>query len=1699
MKQYNLCGLIKETESSLVSYLASSLPIGNHANQRRLGERFLRLWEEQTFRGPFIETVPRYKVLAPLSDVVQQGFTHSGRDTLFLRRIRPKYGWRDIDTRLGNFRRARQQLWPEGGNEAAEEHEKNSLRRLWELKLYAHQVQSINKLVAEAKNLVVATGTGSGKTECFLIPVLYELLTESDQTRKRPGVRALLLYPMNALVEDQMARLRRLLFWINLQAFDPSLQARPARPITFGRYIGETPVSAQGTGPDRTVSEEEIHELGELRYREEMQITPPDILVTNFTMLEYMLLRNDDKKLFQSSDLLKFLVLDEVHTYHGTRGMEVSTLLRRFRDFIGRGLGGKDPSYRCVGLSATLSTEEKATRKLARFASHLFGSGFEEDSIVLGEIASDLKEEAPPFNVSRTLEEILRLPRLTPKLCGAFAVAGSCSQAEEDEIPQGEWTDLALVLETEPPSSDFLGANPERTEILGAIVSRSPVYRQLRYWLAKSQGGVASADELAGCIFGSRLFESRPEDCREALGIVLQLALGGCAGGDALVSLRVHHFVKEHRQAQLCINPSHRNERTDGWWAELFVIHRERCGTCHSLAYPVFLCRKCGFVFLEGWVRPADPRLTPKHVYPEKDDLLGPGQFRRVLLRPQCAVTDVLREALIADQEVKVVTLCVHCGLRFPHDANNEQYRKEAIRTHPEQCPSASFVEAIEWSHQDQDAKITECPYCEQEWFKEQEVITPPALSLYAASTVLLEEIKRALDEPLKNTGRIHKALGFSDGRQQAALIASRLQRTNEDFTFRQLLYSSLVKMDGNTPFPTKSVVTDLSQRVEENAALQQLFCERDELGDPTAIRRRAATMLFRDTCTEFRTLESLGVSSIEYPGPLLSRGADYFASHPFTRRMPLPERLALATLVLDLGFRFRRWAMNPGNYLLDYTELQRYGYQDRAICKLGGPANTAGLSLKQANRRNRLLNLYGRLCQRQKVVSDLNQFKRLIEGFWDSVISCPELNFRPRTGAPWNDQKCFVVDGNDPDSMRVKLNWLYLHWRLQSADSPIYRCDTCGSLTRNSVLAVCPVRDCVGNLKESTLEELEHEQFSPARHYLHLLKNKPPKPLWVEEHTAQISPRARREIEKSFRDDSVGSIDVISGSTTFELGIDLRTINAIFLANMPPEVSNYRQRAGRAGRGAGMLPLVLTYVREKPHDLFFWNRVREFISGPLRVPRFAPPSHEVLLRHINAILFAHLVQGYPRPGGLEGPASGDFTRFCLDRSRKASVLREASDERSELNTSIKKILAANPTLEITPESCVKHFHERLEHVLVAYIPSREHDGTIPTFSDYGVLPSYNYPIYVDELRLYEIPRTEWPRNALKLQRDRSIALTEYYPGRIIVAGKVAIKSVGLWHGFVTQPMVYCRRCAFIGTQASAAGPTTCPNGCGMLVSRMAVMPLGGFAGKFEHGLIRQDPEVFLVRRSQYLFDPRGNPPPPYESHGRAIRAARQSSFHIHRSGARMRMFSPRPDFDKGVTLKRALLRDVAAPGRQPVECLVLPELGSGAAENVYLMHEFTTDILRLQIEDSKVGRLLLVSEPLRYALQSDDQAEKEKAETVFLWTLGQALCTGGARLLQIDPNELAFTFRRTPGNLLLGREIIVFDTASGGAGYCDQLYENLKGLFNEAAQVLDCKESCGDSCYSCLRSYENQVAHARLNRSYVLEGLRAFDAENWK
>ena len=1704
MKQYNLASLVSRAESSLVSYLASALPVGNHRNQHKLGERFFSLWHSQTFKGPYLESLPQYARGKTLSELLDSPAVHSPRSKAFLSKMQPVHEWRSLEANvnLKRFLRARRQLWREGSADAAGEMEISTLQKLWQRPLYSHQLKALETIAGKRAHAIVATGTGSGKTECFLLPLLHELLSENDETRCHTGIRAILLYPMNALVEDQMARLRRLLFWINLRAYDaPSRETRLARALSFGRYTGETKVDENDKGLDRSVSDEEVHEIGELRYRKEMQQTPPDILVTNFTMLEYMLLRNDDRKLFREPGLFKFLILDEIHSYRGTTGMEVSTLLRRFRDYLARTSTGHVSAYRCIGTSATLGSEPNAVEKMANFATRLFGTPFLREQIIVGTLRPRASASSPKeFDALRFLDNLHDLPASAPMLSSAFAIDDSDSNEDDDsEIPAKEWSRLAQTLDSRSMQTDMLlASNLERTEILGRLITDSPGFARLQSSLTSSEGGVMEFHLLARIFWGEGLFTSRPDDCLQALGRLIQLIQAARLHGDGLLPLRGHVFVREHRHAYLCVDPSHQHGNgsdTDGWWSELFVHHRTHCDTCGSVVYPLFLCRKCGFVVLEGWQRKKTSCITP-----ERDELLGKGQFRRILFRPLTSLTERLQDRLITESKVARISVCTRCGLRFPHD--NDEYLQVALTGHARICPASSLIEAIEWSNGSNDASLDECPYCDQEWFSGQEVITPPTLSLYAAATILLEEMKRAIDEPLRGTNSVNKVLCFSDSRQQAAFIASRLQRTNEDFTYRQIIYSVLRNRTGSAS--TKEVISRITDALMEDTSFARLFCEPDEVGDDVLVRKRAATLLFRDTCTEYRTLESLGLVSILYPENLLARSNEFLSNYALTRQFSREERASLTQFLLDWTFRFHRWAISPSPMQLFYRDLERYGYQDRSISRLAGDqySRTSGFSLKKEDSRSRVFDFYRRLCKRearQLFNGGLESYKHFMETMWDQVLAQPEMYFRQRQGLPQADEKPFVaVSGTEAQNLQLKINWLSLGWNLEQDTFNVFRCDCCGFITRGSVRGLCPIRDCNGTLSETTLEGISKDRFSPARHYLNLLKTKSPKPLNIEEHTAQISPAARRQIEESFRNEEKGSVDIISGSTTFELGIDLGIVNGVFLANMPPDISNYRQRAGRAGRRTGILPIVFTYVRERPHDSYFWSKPEYFIAGPLRVPRFSLPSHEVLLRHINATLFSFLIQSYPTATGLEGPKVGDFLDFALQPAREAALRQQAKDPRSELFNSLKSVLDANPGLAVTPEDSLDRFYKRLRHFQETYLSLVSKDGAIPTLSDYGILPSYNYPIYVDELRLYECPRTESPRKDLKLQRDRSISLNEYFPGRIIVAGKIHIRSTGLWKGFKFQPFKYCKECAYIDTREPRMSPDACPNGCGSLVSLHAVRPLGGFIGKVEVGLTRQDPELFSVARSQFLFDPAGNPPLPLTPVGLAINAARQTSFNIEKSGARMRTFVPRPDSDQTLELGKSQVRDVALPGNQQAECLVMPSECNGPREKYFLMHEFTTDILRLQVRDNQVGRILRSAAAFLEAANSDDEGEKRKANTMWLWTLTQALAIGGARLLQIDPREIAFTFRCAPTDALLNREAILFDTASGGAGYCDQLFDDLNGLFKTAIDVLDCREKCGDSCYSCLRSFDNQAIHSRLNRFFVLDGLRRFVAANW-
>ena len=228
--------------------------------------------------------------------------------------------------------------------------------------LYQHQETAIHK-ARERRNLVVATGTGSGKTECYLFPILHHLLSEGDAgTLHKPGVRALLLYPMNALANDQMQRLRDLL--------------RPFPEITFGRYIGATKEQRDiGKAEHRTTTGADP-DAGELVSREQIREQPPHILLTNYAMLEYLLLRPKDTTLFDgpTGQYWRWIVLDEIHIYNGARGAEIAMLLRRLRDRVVQSKPGR---LQCIGTSATLGSGVGDEPRIAKFASDLFSEKVE--------------------------------------------------------------------------------------------------------------------------------------------------------------------------------------------------------------------------------------------------------------------------------------------------------------------------------------------------------------------------------------------------------------------------------------------------------------------------------------------------------------------------------------------------------------------------------------------------------------------------------------------------------------------------------------------------------------------------------------------------------------------------------------------------------------------------------------------------------------------------------------------------------------------------------------------------------------------------------------------------------------------------------------------------------------------------------------------------------------------------------------------------------------------------------------------------------------------------------------------------------------------------------------------------------------------------------------------------------------------------
>ncbi len=1698
-------------KENLLSYMGSSLPIGNHPSQIGLGDEFYEKWSQELFKGPFVEALPKYELGPSLSTKYQQLSAKIAQESFWSLISRSAtLSWQDIDQKWVSFLKPRDRLRSKYLQEQEAESAQTSIQRLWNQRLYRHQWEALRLICNDHRSIVVTTGTGSGKTECYLLPLLQLLVSEPSSVRATLGVRAVILFPMNALVEDQLRRLRKLLFWINLaSATEPNTSpAHLRRPITFGRYTGDTPVNESDSS--RSQPSDHIGELGELVTRSQMRAAPPDILVTNFSMLEYALLRSDDQVLFQNARMFKMLVLDEVHTYSGTVGAEVAMLLRRLRAFLCERAGPSLPLPICVGTSATVGSGQQAASEMAKFASSLFGCPFQSDQILLGKLdrVATSSGSLSPDQRRELADGLSKFVRKRPLLFRLISGNLRINDELDWEVQLGSDIEEFAILvdgcwknmETEIRNLDLLSADPESRAraLLGLIVRNSLAVHLLVDLLQASDRNCSDLAELSAEFFPSyNADEEHRTAAQSALSLLLIVVANATVDGRAFFPIRFHHFVSEKREGFACVNgacrdPGINHSKTDGWWSRLFLQHHRNCPVCQSIAYPIFVCRKCGFVYLQAWRRPDAICL------PEKDDLES--RSCRFLFRPVAELPYTAE-----DLDARKRALCLSCGHWF--ESADTAYGKEAQSTHASRCQAPRIIDIFEWSEDQSDYLMSECAVCEQNWYAGREVVTAPTISPFAAATMFIEELVSNSSTRAYSS----KLISFSDTRQQAAKLASKLQRTNRDFVFRQLLFQ-LIATTGKS-LTAVDLFQELYKEIRNDDRTRQLLIDSPQsVHDDLALEQILADLTFRELTSAYHTLESLGLVRVDYGPKLLSAVADLVIPGSWKDSLNTHTNQDLVRLILDWGFRFRHCVDSAANKLPVRMEvLQQWKIFKKRVPgpKFGKKSQMeAVLFLDRLEVRNPLFNFMSRLWDRGKNRGrqgplDKNDFNALMFSVWQVFFGDIQLLTIGRTSAEAN--RDFVAfRPTEPEFGALQLNINSLRLTATNPNDIAFQCDVCGRLNHYTVGGVCPVRKCQGILKAISQSEVE-KRFAPTRHYRRLIRERELRPLRVEEHTAEIANAKRLDIERRFRGDDDESVDVISGSTTFELGVDLGSIGTVFLANLPPRLSNYRQRAGRAGRREGMVPFVLSYVRERPHDQYFWRDLKSFISGPVPTPKFKLASEEVLKRHGFSVVLSFALSEYQKAGGASGKLWGPLWKnmgpFLFDQKNRA-ILQKRAETGGDIANSLRVLYDGieEPLLSKLKATAVSDaFYERLRR-MEPVMAARGDEGCIKVLGDYGILPTYAFPIYVDELRLNSLSPDRPPRCDLQLTRDRRISLVEYYPGRRITAGKVQIQSNGIWDGFDVKAFKRCARCAQLFFNANA--PSGCSY-CGQVCENLtAVIPWGGYYGAVvDEG---NPPEVDYdeMFSSEVVFDPANDPRPEFRSVGSYISVATIDA-NVMRT-ARMRQFSPRPGSKNPLQLERRNdVRDVAAP-HTPVVCLALNSGQSGSpSQPYYLLHEFSTDIIRLRLAAGSQAQVIQSSPKLTQVLAENslNNQKRQWLKQNFWLTLGESLLIASARYLDIDETgsaELGITFKDEPGDTCLdNREVILFDTAPGGAGYVREIAAHLKDVCTIAAGILS-QCACGDSCYRCLRSYRNQWIHSRLDRHLVSEGLNAFLSLNW-
>lgn len=1460
--------------------------------------------------------------------------------------------------------------------------------------LYLHQEAAINK-VFRGDNIIVATGTGSGKTESFLYPILLHLYQEFINGTLCPGVRALILYPMNALANDQRERLVKISENLknNNSAFN----------FTFGQYIGETPEDENDSFRN---AKDRKH--GELIFRKEMRENPPHILLTNYSMLEYLLIRPSDSQLFDNgrAEWWKFLVLDEAHQYRGANGIEMGMLIRRLKQRLIE--GGRREKFRFIATSATLAGGDADKPAVAKFATDLFGEKFNDQDVILG--TSVQFPEKVLYKLSEDDYQIM--------------LTVIHNESNEDNSSLFE---LSKKLN--------IGFNPQEeiSTLCGKILKHDERAIHLRRLIT---GKPLEFENVAVELFPELLPEIR-SSAMSSLVEVLQFSKDDAYENsmNPLLSIRYHFFLRSLEGAFISYLPQ----------KKVFLDRKKIEG---SALFEVALCRNCGQHYLVG-------KKVNNHLLEAVRDP-GDEEFGVTFYCPLDQDNDYRDDIEDEKNNKNELNLCVICGA-ISRD-NLKCGHENSIKVIEEESPKNE-------DRADQIAKCSVCGYSASGRDPVKEIVHGHD----GPNAVIATTLYQHLPETRK------KVLAFADSRQEAAFFAWYLESSYKEILNRNLILKVLRELNAHTDegLSLNDVATRLKEIYREKSIFPETYSE-------LQLKRESWLRIYRELLTDETRISLEGVGLIkwqvklpqQFEIPEILTKSPWFLSNQ--------EAFDLLSILLDTMRSDRAVELHtePG-VSINWNDLNIQAYQMRIrVGKPGKQKNVKSWDSPKA-KRGRFLTKVLKKINPEMNGEDLKQkAEAMLRNIWEHFEQFDKIK-------SYNADFLISVD----DGRRLNPDW----WRIFpiSENEKIFQCDTCGRLQSIGLRGVCPESRCKGNLLEKTIGELEQN------HYRLLYLERLPGILRSEEHTAQLSPEKARQFQKDFVD---GKIHVLSSSTTFELGVDLGDLDLVFLRNIPPEAFNYAQRVGRTGRRVGFPGFAISYCRRNPHDIYHFNNPEKIIKGKIRPPVLSIQNEKIILRHVTAIAFSLFFRKnrhrfYDQNdksrikqlfGNLQNPNGvADFKNFLhqlkneLLESLRSIVPAKMYDAVGFSDYSwIEKITGRNEydnglsiflqsEIEIASDyNNVKKLEEdsknKSDYKTAEWAKKRAatiaKEDVLSYLSRKAIIPKYGFPVDVVELDVQKLHNYE--SSQVSLQRDLSIAISEFAPTSKIIANKKEWESAALKKVAEKEwEIKYYKKCSKHNFFTSwNYGEEQKEKDCCDLVPSKFVIPKFGFITKREKA---REPK-----------------------------------------GRLQKLFSTKPYFVGLSTDENIGFIDFgfmkfwkACPGKMVVLCegkrnrgfYICPDCGTGfqkyqnshkspnghdcrgTLSNMSLGHEFITDVIKFQFEQKN------------YQFQ---------IESVWLaYSLAYAILSGTAEILEVPPNDLNATVGYSSEEHALP-PIILYDSVPGGAGLVARLEDKnmLYECLSAAKDKINGGCGCDSSCYGCLRNYRNQFAHQKLSRRFAYE-----------